>query len=102
MHSLKMDVRLKTPWTMMICGPSSCGKTVFVKNFLKHIDSMCDVHFDRIMMYYSEWQPTYLEFGDNIEFHEGLPKVEDYVSDPRPKLMILDDWMHEAGKLFTK
>ena len=74
----------------MVCGPTSCGKTVFVKNFLKHIDSMSNVHFDRIIVYYSEWQSTYKELGDNIEFHEGLPKNSDFIDDHRPKLIIIN------------
>ena len=104
-----MDPRWKHPWTSMVCGPTSCGKTVFVKNFLKHIDSMSNVHFDRIIVYYSEWQSTYKELGNNIEFHEGLPKNSDFVDDPRPKLIIIDDLMRESSggsgviaNLFTK
>ena len=68
----------------MVCGPTSCGKTVFINNFLEHIDSMSNVHFDRII-YYSEWLSTYKELGDNIEFHEGLPKNSDFIDDPRTK-----------------
>lgn len=102
----EMDARWKHPWTSMICGPTSCGKTVFVMNFLKYIDDMSDTKFDRILLYYTEWQPIYKEFGD-IEFHEGLPKSEDYAHDPRPKLLILDDLMRESSSgavvnLFTK
>ena len=91
----------------MICGPTSCGKTVFVKNFLKYLDDVSDTKFDRILFYYSEWQPTYREFEREIEFHEGLPKSSDYADDPRPKLLILDDLMRESSgatvaNLFTK
>jgi len=33
-----------------------------------------------------------------IEFHEGLPRPEDYSNDPRsPKLMIIDDLMRESS-----
>lgn len=82
----------------MICGPTSCGKTVFVGNFLKYIAQMSDTKFERILLYYTEWQPAYKAFAGSVEFHEGLPKTEDYSRDPeRPKLLILDDLMREAS-----
>lgn len=92
-----MSLRWQHPSKTLISGPSSAGKTVFVKNFLKYIDELSDTVFDRIMFYYSEWQPAYKELGDNIEFHEGLPKSSDYNDDPRPKLMIIDDLMRESS-----
>ena len=58
---------------------------------------MSNVHFDRIIVYYSEWQSTYKELGNDIEFHEGLPKNSDFVDDPRPKLIIIDDLMRESS-----
>lgn len=71
------------------------------------MSDMTDTKFDRILFYYSEWQPGYIEYGDNVEFHEGLPQNIDYSSDPRPKLVIIDDLMREASNntvidLFTK
>lgn len=63
--------------------------------------------FERIIFYYSEWQPSYVEYGSSIEFHEGLPQSADYANDPRAKLVIIDDLMREASNnsvtdLFTK
>jgi hypothetical protein len=92
----------------MLCGPTGCGKTVFVKNFLKHIDRMSDTRFERVIVYYTEWQTSYKELGKDIEFREGLPQSSDYTADPRPKLLILDDLMRESSStnaivnLFTK
>lgn len=68
---------------------------------------MTDVTFERIIFYFTEWQPSYSQLGGYIEFHEGLPKNSDYESDPCPKLLILDDLMHESNSksiisLFTK
>ena len=102
-----MDARWKHPWTSMVCGPTGCGKTFFVKRFLRCIDVMSDTKFDRILFYYSEWQSGYVEYGDHVEFHEGLPQNIDYNDDPRPKLVIIDDLMREASNntvidLFTK
>lgn len=59
---------------------------------------MSDTQFDRILLYYTEWQPTYKELVGKIEFHEGIPKIEDYRTDPqKPKLLILDDLMRESS-----
>ena len=148
-----MDVRWKHPWTSIICGPTGCGKTIFVQNLLRYLSDMADVHFDRILFYYAEWQDAYhrlqrdteekdiekraVEAGEEeeqrrrkrvrmrggcgvnnttdetkksrIEFREGLPRPEDYSSDPfSPKLVIIDDLMRESSScdaivdLFTK
>jgi len=40
-------------------------------------------------------------------FHEGLPRNDDYVNDPQPKFIVIDDFMREASDnavidLFTK
>jgi len=104
---IKMDTRWKHPWTSMVCGPTGCGKTFFVKRFFRNMDAMSDTKFDRILFYYSEWQSSYTEYGNNVEFHEGLPRNDDYVNDPRPKLIVIDDLMREASDnavidLFTK
>ena len=104
-----MDIRWKHPWTSILCGPTGCGKTEFVKKFLKNIDQLSDTRFARIIVFYSEWQPAYRQLGENIEFREGLPQNEDYSNDPRPKLVIIDDLMRESSNgggaivnLFTK
>ena len=111
-----MDVRWKHPWTSIVCGPTGCGTTIFVKTFLKYLPEMADVSFERILFYYAEWQEAYrqLQFDsgqkkDIVEFREGLPRAEDYSLDPhRPKLVIIDDLMRESSSgdvivdLFTK
>lgn len=125
-----MDVRWKHPWTSIVCGPTGCGKTVFVKAFLRHLSLVSDVCFERILFYYAEWQEAYrrLQYDTRvkeqpwgctntktakkkniIEFREGLPRPEDYSNDPlSPKLVIIDDLMRESSScdaivdLFTK
>ncbi|XP_044577561.1 uncharacterized protein LOC123260480 [Cotesia glomerata] len=104
-----MDPRWKHPWTSIICGPTGCGKTVFVKRFIKHLSLMSDTNFSKIIFHYAEWQTGYNEYihNKNIEFHEGLPIGEEYGCDNNPKLVIIDDLMREASNnavidLFTK
>ena len=115
-----MDVRWKHPWTSILCGPIGCGKTIFVKTFLRHLSLMSDVRFERILFYYAEWQEAYRRlqydtrvkeqpWGCNniktakkkniIEFREELLRnPEDYSNDPlSPKLVIIDDLMRESS-----
>jgi len=95
---------------------------------------MSDARFARVLFYYAEWQDAYRQLqydacvvkekegergareGEGgvskkniIEFREGLPRPEDYSSDPlSPKLVIIDDLMRESSSsevivdLFTK
>lgn len=102
-----MAMTWKHPWTSLICGPTGCGKTFFVKRFLRYLGEMSDTPFARILFFFGEWQPTYAELGKNIEFHEGIPRLNDFADDPRPKLVIIDDLMSSASNnsvidLFTK
>lgn len=97
----------KSPFTMICSGPTGCGKSCWVKKFFRHIDVMADTKFARKIVYYAEWQNGYLEYGDDVEFHEGLPQNEDFVGDSRPKLIVIDDLMRESSNnvivdLFTK
>lgn len=104
-----MAAQWKHPWTCTLSGPTGCGKTVFVKRFLKHLERTSDTRFERVILYYGEWQSGYKELGANVEFREGLPQSSDWSGDPRPKLIIIDDLMRESSggsgaivNLFTK
>ncbi|CAB0040668.1 unnamed protein product [Trichogramma brassicae] len=96
------------PWTSILSGPTGCGKTFFVKKFLNNLMRMSDTRFERVILYYSEWQPAYRELGSSLEFREGLPQTSDFADDPRPKLVIIDDLMRQSSAsgalcdLFTK
>lgn len=102
-----MDTRWKHPFTAMICGPTGCGKTFFVKRFLKEIKEMCDTQIEKVIFYYAEWQNGYSDYDKNfVEFREGLPKSNDF-EDNKPKLVVVDDLMRESSNgaivdLFTK
>ena len=107
-----MDTRWRHPFTCCVCGPTGCGKTLFVKRFLDYLPEVCDARFDRVLFYYAEWQDAYRrDFKPNgapIEFREGLPQLADYSSDnEKRKLLILDDLMRKSSSdvildLFTK
>ena len=43
------DARIKTPFSMIIAGPSNSGKTSFVCNLLNKSKSLIDSTFDCIL-----------------------------------------------------
>lgn len=69
---------IKHPFAMSLNGPSGAGKTFWLRKFLKYAGDLCDTKFDRILLYYAEWQEMYQELGQNIEYHEGLPQNSDF------------------------
>ena len=85
------------PYTCLLSGPTSCGKSMFVAKFLKHLGQMSVTNFERIFLYYGEWQSGYRELGKNVEFREGLPQSSDWAGDTRAKLIIVDDLMSEVS-----
>jgi len=97
------DVRLKHPSTMVISGPTNCGKTRFVFRLLDNLEKMFSAVPEKVLYCYGEYQ----EIFDNypwIQFNEGLPDLETF--NGTPTLLILDDLMSETNddvtKLFTK
>ena len=74
---------------------------------------MSNTLFERVIVYYTEWQDIYQDLRREshlvVEFRKGLPQYDDFQDTSRPKLVILDDLMHESAssnqsvvQLFTK
>lgn len=99
-HVSSMDTRWTHPWTAIVAGPTGAGKTVFIQNFLRHLPFLSDTVFERVIVYYTEWQNAYEQLRRNVVnvvFREGLPQSDDFQDARRPKLVILDDLMHESS-----
>lgn len=100
------DARLKTPFSLIIAGPSNCGKTSFVINLLKNSQRLLDNQFDYIIWFYGETFPRddYLRYK-NVMFYQGLPDSFDKLIDSgKNGLAVFDDLMSECGnnKLITE
>jgi hypothetical protein len=97
-----MPLILQHPFTMIVAGPTSCGKTVFTNKLIE--SKQFDTNFEEIIWCYSE-SGSVQNRQPGIMYIEGLPSSEMYESGA-PKLLILDDLMHESGesvaKIFTK
>ena len=104
------------PYSMIVVGPSQCGKTHFIHQLLTH---KCITYPDkkpvRVCWYYNQWQPKYDEIQRDlrgkIRFVQGVPELEEDLSDiktSRHTILVLDDLMAEAkdspvvSKLFTQ
>lgn len=99
-----MEPRLSHPFSCIVSGPSSSGKSYFVVNFLKNLNQVCDVSFKEILWHYSIWQPDINIPG--VTFIQGLPDTD--FDTTYPRLIIIDDLMRESANssviidLFTK
>lgn len=88
-----MDLRFKHPFTGVIAGPTSCGKTVFMKKFIEKLDVLVDKKIDDVIWYYDQYQPIYNSV--KAKFVHGLPDLKDF-DGRRSSLLILDDLMSEV------
>src|SRR5947208_16675572 len=92
----------KHPFTMIISGPTGSGKTVFVNKLLDA--QLFNVKFEEIIWCYSETGSIQSNEKNDVTYIQGLPTEDMFTGEP--KLLILDDLMHESddrvAKLFTK
>src|SRR5882757_419467 len=104
----------KHPFTCMVAGPTSSGKTVLVRKILKDYEKT--IYFKegiplplKVIWAYGQWQSMYNEKINNCEINyiDGLPsnfEIENF----KPHLIIIDDLMTELASdksltnLFTK
>ena len=98
------------PSTILVSGPTGCGKTRFVSSMI--LKNMFERMPHRIVWVYSEWQPLYDEvklLRSEVEFVHGLSdELYDSLDANIRNLVILDDQMSHAGdskmlsRLFTE
>ena len=107
-----MDVRLQHPYTCLVAGPTSCGKTQFVKKIIEEGEDVVNGSAEKIIWLYGEYQPAYMELSSkfpHILFIEGIPEnLNEYIDPKFRNLIVIDDLMSETGNdkkvtnLFTK
>lgn len=89
-----------TPSTIIISGPSSSGKTTFLKKLIKNRVTMFKDSFTRIVYCYGAWQPIFNDMYD-VEFISGIPEDIENINSEHPEshlLLILDDLMDVVVK----
>lgn len=99
-----MDVRWQHPFTAIIAGPTSSGKSWFIKRLLREIGCVINGDIEEIIYCLPEGQLVDPEMP-YTKLHEGIPDVSLF-ADLKPRLVILHDLMREANGdvvgLFTK
>lgn len=95
---------LQHPFTCSVAGPTGCGKTQFTMKLIENRASMIYPVPSKVIWYYGIHQSLF-ERRRNIDFREGLPKLEEF-DGTSSTLIILDDLMHEVNddvsRLFTR
>lgn len=110
------DFKFNHMFSMLVVGPSQCGKTYFVEQLL----TMNCVKYPnkkprRIFWFYNQWQSRKAclksNLGGEIEFTRGLPAMSEDLSEINAKfniVLVFDDLMSQAtdspvlSKLFTQ
>ncbi|XP_021369693.1 zinc finger homeobox protein 4-like [Mizuhopecten yessoensis] len=99
------DFVFKHPFTANVSGPTSSGKTYFVKTMLQNCLTKITPAPQRIIWLYKRWQPLYdiikASVYPSVEFIQGIPLDLDQDSFINPSvrnLVILDDLMSIASK----
>ena len=98
-----VNASFRAPFTLIVSGQSSSGKSTFVLNFLLNASRLVDQKFDYIVWFYGiETKLTkQLEKGKiikNIRLHKGLPEnFDDFIQKDKRGCFILDDLARETS-----
>jgi len=68
---------LRHPFTAIVAGPTSCGKTRFVFRLRDHVSRMIDPPPSKIVYCYGEYQQLFCQYP-RVIFHQGLPELNDF------------------------
>lgn len=99
-------VKIFTPTTMAVYGPTQSGKTNFVLHLLKHASTMFTDRVEEIHYCYASYQSIYdtikeVDGVDKVVFHSGMPLVNECVKWSYMKqhiVVVFDDLMTELSR----
>ena len=95
-----IDPRFMHPFTAIVAGPSSLGKSMFCMRLIRNAGECIAPPPERIMYCYSVYQTIFDQFP-NVEFIEGLPDLNMFDGIKRT-LLIIDDLMHETNEIVAQ
>ena len=100
------DLRLKSPFTALLAGPTGSGKTQLIASLIAKADDVCDTLPKEIIYCYGVWQKSF-EKIEGITFPEGMLGVKKNISrDGVSHWIIVDNLMNKANgqtdDLYTK
>ena len=107
------DVRFFLPSNMMAVGPTSSGKTSWLKRLVENRQLMFSEEPQYMMLFYKEWQNAYEDMEQKINQgrdenrflkFDSMPTTVEEIKDilemlPKeaPKLVVFDDYLDEVG-----
>lgn len=101
MSCLEPGFSIKCPSSLLIVGPTSCGKTTFLKRLILENTNVFDTPPPRIRYCYGSWKPNFDEMqSQGVQFFQGVPTQEEihtWFGDRKGGLLVLDDLMAEGG-----
>ena len=103
------DLKFKHPFTFIVCGMTSSGKSEFTRRLIKNWKNLFKMNSNslRVLWCYSEAESIKPVNANNliVEYYKGIPNYE-ILESTSPNVLIIDDLMDEitldVKKLFTK
>ena len=91
--------QFKCPSSIIIAGPSQCGKTTFTRQLLQQADYLFERPIRKIIYCYGQWQESFKDMAEQVEFIEGIPEDIPTMFPPqcRPGILVLDDLMRNCS-----
>ena len=96
-----MGLKLTSPASFLVCGPSCCGKTHWVFRFIENRNEIFTEKIEKVLYFYDTYQKKFDDYLNDIEFIQGIPTLEILKLADRC-LLVLDDLMHYPQDLITK
>ena len=104
------DITLQMGTAFMLAGPSSCGKSTFVKNLITHRNAMFNRHIENVYIVCANVQSIYenlVQSGDVKEIYRQMPSKNEIIEIAEigkkqgGTILILDDILSEISKSNT-
>lgn len=97
------SVQFKHPFTCLVSGPSSSGKTILVRRILKHYKLLVynlNEPILKVLWCYGELNPLLnVPISNNVvlHLHEGIPS-SDIIEEFKSNLIVFDDLLNDVTK----
>uniref|UniRef100_A0A1I8BRN3 AAA domain-containing protein n=1 Tax=Meloidogyne hapla TaxID=6305 RepID=A0A1I8BRN3_MELHA len=104
----KNDLKLKLPFGCIVSGPSSSGKSTFVRSLIINSKEVIDPTPKSILYCYGEYNSLVSDLQrEGVTVYSGVPSEDIIKKQEKPSLIILDDLLYSIdekylSELFTK
>ena len=102
------DLKMKLPFGCVVAGPSSSGKSTFIRKLIANASQMIIPAPASVGYFYGQYNSLVPELQRaGVDVFAGSPSDEQLKSLPKPALVILDDVLYSVdlknlSELFTK